>query len=127
MDEIKKIFEVIQVTGNNRVKLASCQLKNVAHNWYNQWKENMGTNATPITWDFFSKTFWDTFFPIELRKVMAQEFMNLGQGNMTDQEYGLKFNQLSRYTYHMVADSRAQMYNYFHGVSDLFKMSTKML
>ena len=31
LDEIKKIFEVMQVTGNDRVELASYQLKDVAH------------------------------------------------------------------------------------------------
>ena len=31
LDEIKKIFEVIQVIGNDRVELASYQFKNVAH------------------------------------------------------------------------------------------------
>ena len=29
--EIKKIFEVMQVTGNDRVELASYQFKDVAH------------------------------------------------------------------------------------------------
>ncbi|KAH0692437.1 hypothetical protein KY285_019534 [Solanum tuberosum] len=96
LDEIKKIFEVMQVTGNDRVELASYQPKDVAHIWYTQWKENRGTNAAPITWDCFSETFLDRFFPIELREARAQEFMNLRQGNMTVQEYGLKFNQLSR-------------------------------
>ncbi|WMV40253.1 hypothetical protein MTR67_033638 [Solanum verrucosum] len=96
LDEIKKIFEVMQVTGNDRVELASYQLKDVAHIWYTQWKENRGTDAAPITWECFSETFLDRFFPIELREARAQEFMNLRQGNMTIQEYGLKFNQLSR-------------------------------
>ncbi|WMV37931.1 hypothetical protein MTR67_031316 [Solanum verrucosum] len=36
IDEVKKIFEVLQVTGNNRVELASYQLKDVAHIWYTQ-------------------------------------------------------------------------------------------
>uniref|UniRef100_M1AKR0 Gag-pol polyprotein n=1 Tax=Solanum tuberosum TaxID=4113 RepID=M1AKR0_SOLTU len=49
IDEVKKIFEVMQITGNDRVELASYQLKDVAHIWYTQWKENMGTYATPIT------------------------------------------------------------------------------
>uniref|UniRef100_M1AKM7 Gag-pol polyprotein n=1 Tax=Solanum tuberosum TaxID=4113 RepID=M1AKM7_SOLTU len=40
IDEVKKIFEVMQVTGNDRVELASYQLKDVAHIWYTQWKEN---------------------------------------------------------------------------------------
>ena len=31
LDEIKKIFEVMQVTGNDWVELASYQLKDVAH------------------------------------------------------------------------------------------------
>ena len=64
LDEIKKIFEVMQVTGNNRVELESYQLKNVAHIWYTQWKGNRGANSAPITWDCFSETFLDSFFPI---------------------------------------------------------------
>ena len=71
LDEIKKIFEVMQVTGIYRVELASYQLKDVAHIWYTQWKENRGANATPITSDCFSETFLDRFFPIELREAKA--------------------------------------------------------
>ena len=40
---------------------------------------------------------------------------------MTVQKYGLKFNELSKYDPHMVADSRAQMNKFLHGVSDLVK------
>ena len=47
--------------------------------------------------------------------------MNIRQGNMMVQEYGLKFNQLSRYVPHMVVDSRAQMNKFFYGVSNLVK------
>ena len=50
-DKIKKIFEVMQFTGNDRVELTSYQLNDVDHIWYTQQKENRGTNATPITWD----------------------------------------------------------------------------
>ena len=76
LDKIKKIFKVMQVTGNDRVKLASYQLKDVAHIWYTQWKDNRGANAAPITWDFISETFLDRFFPTELGETKAQEFMN---------------------------------------------------
>ena len=77
MDEIKKIFEVIQVTGNDQVELASYQLKDVAHILYTQWKENRGENAARITWDCFSKTFLNRFFPIKLREAKAQKLINL--------------------------------------------------
>ena len=38
IDEVKKIFGVMQVTGNDRVELASYQLKDVSHIWNTQWK-----------------------------------------------------------------------------------------
>ena len=40
---------------------------------------------------------------------------------MAVQEYGLKFNQLSRYAPHIVADSRAQINKFMYGVQDLVK------
>ncbi|WMV19556.1 hypothetical protein MTR67_012941 [Solanum verrucosum] len=73
IDVVKKICEVMQVTGNDRVELASYQLKEIAHIWYTQLKGNMGTDATPITWDYFSEIFLDRFFPIELREATLQE------------------------------------------------------
>ena len=36
LDKIKKIFEVMQVTRNDRLELASYQLKDVAHILYTQ-------------------------------------------------------------------------------------------
>lgn len=39
----RKSIEVMQVTRNDRVELASYQLKDVAHIWYTQWKDNRGT------------------------------------------------------------------------------------
>ena len=68
MEEIKKIFEVMHVTGNYRVKLVSYQLKDVAHMWYTQWKDNRGENAAPLTWECFSEIFLYKFLPMELRK-----------------------------------------------------------
>ncbi|WMV18678.1 hypothetical protein MTR67_012063 [Solanum verrucosum] len=49
IDEVKKIFGVMQVPGNERVELASYQLKDVAHIWFTQWKENMGENVAHVT------------------------------------------------------------------------------
>ncbi|TMW99786.1 hypothetical protein EJD97_001963 [Solanum chilense] len=85
-----------KVNGNNRVELTSYQPKDVAHSCHTQWKENKVTDETPITWDCLSETFLDRFFPIDLTEAKAEEVMNLRQGNMTVQEYGLKFNQLCR-------------------------------
>ncbi|WMV08081.1 hypothetical protein MTR67_001466 [Solanum verrucosum] len=107
------------------VELASYQLKDVAHIQFTQWKENRGTDTAPITWECFSETFLDRFFPRELREAKAQEFMNLRQGSISVQEYGLKFTPLSRYAPHMVADSRVQMNKFLYGVSNLVKIECR--
>ncbi|WMV37817.1 hypothetical protein MTR67_031202, partial [Solanum verrucosum] len=38
IDEVKKLFGVMQVIGNDRVELVSYQLKDIAHIWFTQWK-----------------------------------------------------------------------------------------
>ena len=48
VDEIKKIFGVMQVIRNERVELTLYQLKDATHIWYSQLKENRGTNATRL-------------------------------------------------------------------------------
>lgn len=78
----------MQVTGNDRV-FAFYQVNDVPHIWFTQWKLNWVMDATPITWECFSDTFLDMFFPRELREAKSQKFMNLRQCSMPVQQYGL--------------------------------------
>ena len=39
IDEIKKIVKVTQITGNDRVELASYKLKDIAYIWYTHSKK----------------------------------------------------------------------------------------
>ena len=72
----------MQVTRNDRVEFASYQLKDVAHIWYTHWEENKGIDETSITWDCFSETFAERFFPRELSEAKVEVFINLRKGNM---------------------------------------------
>ncbi|WMV49696.1 hypothetical protein MTR67_043081 [Solanum verrucosum] len=76
IDNVKKILGVMQVTGNENVELASYQLKDVAYIWFTKWKDNMGADATPLTWDCFTRAFLDRFFPRELREVRHKSVWN---------------------------------------------------
>ncbi|XP_049367937.1 uncharacterized protein LOC125832784 [Solanum verrucosum] len=53
--------------------------------------------------------FINEVFPLELREAKVQEFVKLLQESMSVEDYALKFNQLSKYSPTMVADSRAKM------------------
>ena len=45
MEELKKVFDMMDVIGVERVELVVYQLKNVARTWYDQWKEGRDENA----------------------------------------------------------------------------------
>jgi len=77
IDKVKKIFGMMQVTVNDMVELASYHLKDVAHIWFTQWKDNNSADAAPVTWECFTGALLDRFFPRELIEAKAQEFMNL--------------------------------------------------
>ena len=53
----------------------------------------MGT----IDWEEFKEAFHGKYFPREMREVKVEEFINLKQGNMSIEEYSLKFSMLYRY------------------------------
>ena len=48
-----------------------------------------------------------------------EEFINLNQGNMSDEEYALKFSTLSRYAPSLVSNPRDEMSHFVMGVADL--------
>ncbi|XP_049360051.1 uncharacterized protein LOC125824752 [Solanum verrucosum] len=70
IDEAKMIFEVIQMIGTESVELAFYQLKNVAHIWFTQWKENRGADAAYVTWDCFTRAFMDRLKDKSLGKCL---------------------------------------------------------
>ncbi|XP_049406260.1 uncharacterized protein LOC125869904 [Solanum stenotomum] len=105
------------VTSVEKVELAAYQLKGVAQMWCNKWKDGRPIRTGPR--ETFKLAFLDRFFPLELREVKMQEFINLRQGGMSVKKYALKFTQLSKYAPTLVADSRAKMNKFVMGVSDL--------
>jgi len=79
------------------------QLKGVAQVWFNQLKEERALDVCPL----------------EMRETKVLESINLRQGNMSMEEYSLKFTQLAKCAPTMVADFRARMSKFVSGVFDL--------
>jgi len=121
IDELQKVFQVMRVVDAERVELAAYQLKGVARLWFDLWRKTRGEGAPVLSWAMFEEAFLGRFFPRELREAKVREFLNLKQGSMTVQEYGLKFTQLSRYAPEMVADMRSRMSLYVAGLGRLTK------
>ncbi|WMV24398.1 hypothetical protein MTR67_017783 [Solanum verrucosum] len=91
----------------------------VAQSWFNQWKEERVIDVSLLDCEKCMVAFLDRFFSLEMRVAKVLEFINLHQGNMSVNDYALKFTQLYRYAHTMVADSRARMSKFVSGVSEM--------
>ena len=116
-----KIVDAMGVSSREKAELASYQLKEVAQIWYTQWMANRPEEAGPIEWEGFKEAFLGKYFPLEKRECKIEEFINLRQGNMSVEEYALKFSMLSRYAPSLVSNSREEMSRFVTGESDLVK------
>ena len=119
MDEVFKVLEAMGVSSKENEELAAYNLNDVAHVWYEQWKEERLVREGPISWSSFKTSFLCRFFPLELREMKMQEFINIRQGSMSVKDYSLNFNQLSKHAPTMAADASAKMNKFVMGISNL--------
>ncbi|XP_070021847.1 uncharacterized protein [Nicotiana sylvestris] len=77
IDEVQKIFRVINATDTEAAELVAYQLKDVANAWYETWEESRGEDADPATWKEFADVFLEHFLPIEVLEAKALEFERL--------------------------------------------------
>ncbi|XP_016570819.1 uncharacterized protein LOC107868662 [Capsicum annuum] len=119
LEKIRKITQVMHLSEEDSVKLASYRLKDITYDWVVSWKNNKGENVASVTWQMFQDAFLDKFFPLELREAKIEEFINLRQGSMTIKEYCLKFNQFAKYSPDLISNARSSMSKFVTGIFGL--------
>ena len=119
MDEVVKVLEAMGLSSKEKVELVAYQLNDLAHVWYEQWKEERLVREGPISWSSFKTSFLCRFFPLELRERKMQEFINIRQGSMSVKDYRVKFTQLSKHVPTMAADAISKINKFVMGISNL--------
>jgi len=114
------LLKAARVPDENQVEVAKIQLKDVARTW---WLAEEATLEKPITWDQFSKGFYERFFPATAQKEMEEQFIRLQQRNRSVDEYAAEFLRLSRFAPYMVTDEEKRASRFQQGL----KMDVQML
>ena len=104
LKEINKILDVMEVSEERRVSLASFMLRDEAFSWWDMIKSTH--DVAQMKWTKFEELLLANYFPKAIRRHKRVEFVHLLQKNMTVTEYAAKFTQLSRYAQHMVVDEQ---------------------
>src|ERR1044072_7367554 len=81
IQEIEKIFEVLQTPAAENVGLAAFQLKGDAECWWRSAKQLMTANQVAINWVSFKQAFLEKYFLETSREDMEEHFLRLKQGS----------------------------------------------
>ncbi|XP_027357456.1 uncharacterized protein LOC113866856 [Abrus precatorius] len=102
--DVEKIFNAIGCRKENKVAYATYLLCGEAEDWWRFARQTLPQEDGYIQWEMFKTIFLGNYFPRDLRKQKAREFLELKQGNITVGEYAAKFQELMKYWPHYQHD-----------------------
>jgi len=121
--KIEGLFEVTECPANHKAKFAAHLFEKDAGFWPDAVKPKEGEQ--PLTWAEFKGLLDGKYYPKEVKWAEEQEFLNLRQGKMPVIEYKSKFNELSRFAPHQVANEEMKMERFERGLK--FNLKTNMV
>ncbi|XP_057453581.1 uncharacterized protein LOC130745385 [Lotus japonicus] len=97
IQEIEKIFEVLQTSEGAKVGLATYLLLGDAEYWWRGARGMMEANHFEVNWNSFRAAFLEKYFPDSARDERESQFLTLRQGSMTIPEYAAKLESLAKH------------------------------
>ncbi|GFZ01882.1 hypothetical protein Acr_15g0004910 [Actinidia rufa] len=115
LKKLDTIFEVMEVTSEQKLTLATFMLRGEARNWWESMRR-MQPEGVPVSWQRFVEIFNDQYFPRIYRMQKEEEFMSLKKRTMSIVEYEEKFIALSRFAPEMVRTEELKCRRFEHGL-----------
>ncbi|XP_057432441.1 uncharacterized protein LOC130725211 [Lotus japonicus] len=97
IQELEKIFGVLQTPDDTKVVLATYMLLGDAEYWWRSARQILEASNTVVTWDTFKRAFLDKYFPETAREEKETQFLKLHQGSMYVGEYAATMEALSKH------------------------------
>jgi len=110
---------------NYKVRFAAHLFEKDASFWWDTIKPKEGEQ--PLTWAQFKGLLDEKYYPKEVKRAKELEFLNLKQGKMPVTECMSKFNELSRFAPHQVANEEMKMQRFERGFKAKLKINMAAL
>jgi hypothetical protein len=78
-----------------------------------------------ISWELFEERFWRKYFPAYYEEQQVRAFHALVKGNMTMEEYEIKFMELVKYVSYMDTDQRWEKH-FVYGLNPKIRAMVRM-
>ncbi|TYK19165.1 ty3-gypsy retrotransposon protein [Cucumis melo var. makuwa] len=87
----------VQCPDDQKVQCTVFFLEDRGTVWWETAERMLGDDVNKITWEQFKENFYAKFFSANVKHAKLQEFQNLEQGDMTVEQYDVKFDMLSHF------------------------------
>ncbi|KAF3785924.1 hypothetical protein EJ110_NYTH26686 [Nymphaea thermarum] len=118
IEEVERIFEVLEVPRGNKVNYGSYMLKGDAKRWWKLTREIRFAGQQSISWRQFRDSFFSTYFLAHGRNKKMQEFLDLQQNHLSLEEYVTKYHHLEVYCPHLYTTGEARADKFIYGLCD---------
>lgn len=94
-NQLEKIFEIMECTDAQKLKLTVFALEGDGHHWWKSVKRIQERRDQPLTWATFEEEFDTKYIPSIAKELKADEFLQLVQGSLSVAQYEAQFMQLA--------------------------------
>jgi len=113
---IEKILTVMECNENQKVSFTSFMFQGEAEHWWDMVKGGANSLREKVSWNFLVKKFNEKYIPGVAKDKLALEFQELKQGQMSVNQYDVKFTQLSRYAAGLVREESERTKRFVRGL-----------
>ncbi|XP_073019365.1 uncharacterized protein [Primulina eburnea] len=121
---VEAIYDYLQFEDKDRVSCAIFLLIKMARTWWDATK--ISVNVSALKWQEFKDLFYDKYFPRDVRSQKVKEFLELKQGNMSMQEYILKFEEGCQFAPYLASNDIEKGEHFLRGVRAEIKRDVRM-
>ncbi|XP_056175765.1 uncharacterized protein LOC130140429 [Syzygium oleosum] len=114
--KIEGIFRVKEVPNDKKVDFATQYLEGEAEYWWEGKRSTLGDEDATISWKYFKEAFNAQFFPKSFQAKMKGDFLHISQGDSSVLDYAGRFNQMSRFAEHFMANEKEKAEHFFRGL-----------
>jgi len=105
LQEIERIFRVMQCNEVQRVRFGTHMLAEEADDWWVSILPTLEQGGGVVNCVVFRRESLDRYFPEDVRGKKEIEFLKLKQGNMSVTEYAAKFVELAKFYPHYTPET----------------------
>ncbi|XP_073017805.1 uncharacterized protein [Primulina eburnea] len=121
---VEAIYDYLQFDDNDRVSCAIFLLTKTARTWWDATK--ISVNVSALKWQEFKDLFYEKYFPRDVRSQKVKEFLELKQGNMSMQEYILKFEDGCQFAPYLASNDIKKGEHFLRSVRAEIKRDVRM-